>query len=146
MPLRNFVKQDIIITTADESVREVANLMRDYDIGAVVVCDEEKRPVGIVTDRDIVLRCVCDGDDCRDTNVGDIMSTSIQTVTLDSGLMDIVKEMRASGVRRMPVVDRDGRAVGLVSFGDVLELLTQELSFLASTATPEIKKIGKRAA
>jgi CBS domain-containing protein len=146
MPITNFIRKDIVTTGPEENVREVANLMRDYDIGAVVVCDEARRPVGIVTDRDIVLRCVCEGDDGESTSVGDIMSTSVHTVAEDCGLMDILTEMRASGARRMPIVDADGRVTGLVSFGDVLELLTQELSALASTATPEMKKIDKRAA
>jgi CBS domain-containing protein len=146
MPITKFVKQDIATLPYDASVEEAANMMRDENIGAVVVCDDDQRPIGMVTDRDIVLRCVCDGGDCSDTTVGDIMSRSIQTVHQNSGLMDIVKCMRDSGVRRVPIVDEGGKAVGLVSFGDVLEVLVTELSDLARPATPEEKKIDKYAA
>ena len=146
MPISNFIKKDIVTATADQTVEEVANLMRDYDIGAVVICDDDGFPEGMVTDRDIVLRCVCDGGDCTDMSVVDIMSEDIQTVSMNAGLMEILQCMRSSGVRRVPLVDDEGRAVALISFGDVLELLTKELSFLAEPATPEEKKIDKAAA
>lgn len=146
MPIANFVKQDIVTASPEQTLSEVASLMKNYDIGAVVIVDDEGAPTGIVTDRDIVLRCVCEGDDPNEVKVESIMSSGIETVSEDAGVMDILECMKSSKVRRVPIVDRLGKAVALVSFGDIFELLTKELSMLAAPTIPEEKKIDKEAA
>lgn len=146
MPLSNLIKKDVITATPDQSVLEVADLMKEHDVGAILIAESDGKPLGMITDRDIVLRCVCGGGDCSETKASDIMSPSVDTVSMDSGIMDIIECMKENEIRRVPVVDQSGRAVAVVSFGDVFELLAREISDLSAPATPEEKKIDKQAA
>ncbi len=142
MSLQNLIKSKLVTATAEQSVTEVAELMKEHEIGSVIVVDEYGAPEGIITDRDIVLRCVVNKTDCENVHARNIMSRSVKTVNESDGLMDVIRCMSDERVRRIPVVDDSGRAVGLVSFGDLLELLATELAHLAVPATPEDKKIS----
>jgi CBS domain-containing protein len=145
MSLRTLLKQKLIACTEDTSIQEVAEMMESDNIGAILVLDEG-RPVGIVTDRDIVIKCVVRGIDCAKLPVKDIMTTGVETVDINEGIYDVLQIMKKAEVRRVPVVDENGFAVGLLSFGDVFQLLAEELSALAPTASPEDPKIVSQAA
>ncbi|MFE6334581.1 CBS domain-containing protein [Streptomyces sp. NPDC002784] len=99
------------------SVASVARLMRDEDLGAVLVVDDD-RLRGLVTDRDLVVRSVCEGGDPEQTTVAGACSDDLVTVGPDEDLDIAVGLMREHAVRRIPVVD-DGRPVGIVSLGDL---------------------------
>ncbi|MBD0839612.1 MULTISPECIES: CBS domain-containing protein [unclassified Streptomyces] len=99
------------------SVAAVARLMRDQDLGAVLVTDGD-RLRGLVTDRDLVVRSVCEGGDPEQTTVAGACSDDLYTVGPDDELDRAVELMREHAVRRIPVVDH-GRPVGLVSLGDL---------------------------
>lgn len=101
----------------DTSLREAAETMRDDDVGDVVVT-RDGRLVGILTDRDIVVRCVAEGADPSQSTVRDVCSSEVATVPPQSGIADAADVMRTSAVRRLPVVDGD-RVVGVVSMGDL---------------------------
>ncbi|MBX9387889.1 CBS domain-containing protein [Streptomonospora nanhaiensis] len=101
----------------DTSIREAAVDMRDSDIGDVVVTDGG-RLVGLVTDRDIVVRCVADGADIDSTPVGEAVSGDLTTVAPDDSIDRAIQCMRDKAVRRLPVVDGE-RVVGVVSLGDL---------------------------
>jgi CBS domain-containing protein len=146
MPISRFIKKGVVAAELDQNIEEVADLMKEHDVGAVLVLNNDESPAGIITDRDIVLRCVSEGADCSEVKAEEVMTEAVDTVDIDDGLMDVINCMKESGVRRVPVVDEDGKAVALVSFGDVLELLVTELSALTGPATPEKKKIDKEAA
>jgi CBS domain-containing protein len=91
--------------------------MRDRDIGDVLVVDDGSIR-GIVTDRDIVVRCVADGADLENAKVGDVCSADLTTVTADATVEEAARIMRDSALRRLPVVDR-GAPVGIVTLGDL---------------------------
>lgn len=146
MPIGKYIKRELVSVTPDQSIQDVADLMKEKDVGAVLVCDEDGRPEGIITDRDIVLRCVSEGAECEETTAEEVMTEAVDTVDAESGLMDIIRCMKENEVRRVPIVDEEGKAVGLVSFGDVLELLVMELKDLAVPASPDDPKIDKEAA
>lgn len=114
---------------------EAARIMRDSDIGPVLVADGGGLS-GILTDRDIVVRAIADGKDPSSTKVGDIVSGSLTTVTPDQNASDAARIMREQDVRRLPVV-QDGRPVGIVAIGDLAVALDDE-SALAdiSAASP----------
>jgi len=108
--------------------------MRRYHIGAVVVVDAAEgaqSPVGIVTDRDIVVGVVAMNLDPRDLTAGDIMSDELVTVPEDYEVYEAMTRMREAGVRRMPVVNRNGALTGIVSLDDLLPLVAKELADLA---------------
>jgi CBS domain-containing protein len=106
-------------TTLDSSstIAEAARAMRDGDFGAVIVTEGDSVH-GIVTDRDIVVRAIADGRDPDSTQLGAVTSEELETLSPDDSIDDAVAKVRAADVRRLPVVE-DGRAVGIVSLGDL---------------------------
>lgn len=103
----------------DASVREVARLMLDNDCGEIPVVDESMRPLGVVTDRDIVVRVVAEGRDTNSVKVSECMSTPPTTVTTDAKLSDVTDVMESRQIRRVPVVDKDGKLCGIVAQADL---------------------------
>ena len=120
------------------SVMDAATVMREGDVGDVVVL-EEGRLCGILTDRDIVVRVLATGDDPSTVQVGDVCSRILTTVSETDGIGDAVRLIRAKAVRRLPVLDDDGKLVGIVSLGD-LALARDPKSALGdiSAATPNV--------
>jgi CBS domain-containing protein len=104
--------------TGDTPVRQVAELMEAEDVGSIPVVDGE-RLLGMVTDRDIVIRVIARGKDPQDTPVGEIASEDLVTVEPDDDLSDALKLMAQYQVRRLPVVEDNDRLVGVVSQADV---------------------------
>lgn len=102
----------------ENTLVEAAGLMREMDVGALPVCEED-RLIGILTDRDIVLRGTADGRDPNATNVREVMSSSVMSVRADQAVEEAVRVMEDRQIRRLPVTGRDGRLVGIVSLGDV---------------------------
>ena len=119
-----------------DSLVDAAKAMRDGDFGAVVVTQGDQVH-GILTDRDIVVRSVANGDDPSSTTVGDICTANPTTLSPDDSIDDAIERIRAEDVRRLPVVDSDGTPVGIVSLGD-LAVERDEDSALAdiSAASP----------
>ncbi|MER6301730.1 CBS domain-containing protein [Kitasatospora sp. NPDC001539] len=99
------------------SVRDAARFMRDSAIGDVLVADGDEL-YGLLTDRDLVVRVLADGKDPDSTNAGDVCSAELVTVAPGDDVRQAVDLMRQHGLRRLPVVE-DGRAVGVVSLGDL---------------------------
>jgi CBS domain-containing protein len=119
---------------------EVAKLMRQHHVGDIVVIKEsdgENVPIGIVTDRDLVVEILAQELSPDTVTVGDIMSFEIMTARDDESIWDTLQKMRIKGVRRMPVVNQRGGLVGIVTLDDLLELLTDELAGLAKTISRE---------
>jgi CBS domain-containing protein len=116
----------VVIASHGESVRAAAERMLAEDIGALVVLDAERRPVGIVTDRDLVARCIAARQDPEKTTVGDVMSKPTARVLESTPIEDALGEMLRAGARRLPVVDDEGRLVGILALDDVIELLAEE--------------------
>jgi CBS domain-containing protein len=107
-----------VIIEADRPTTDAARVMRENDVGDVLVVDEDSRLVGIVTDRDIVVRVLADDRDPRSTAVREVFSEDLETVTPDTSIEDAAELMRLRGVRRLPVVD-GSHPVGVVSLGDL---------------------------
>jgi CBS domain-containing protein len=101
----------------DESIMKAAQAMEELNVGAIPVCEGETL-VGMVTDRDIVLRGVAQGCPADSTRLADVMTTDTHCCYEDQMLDDVLREMSAAQIRRMPVVDRDKHLIGIVSLGD----------------------------
>ena len=133
--------RDVVFTTRDATVAATAALMRQNHVGCVVVVEQlnggKRLPVGMVTDRDIVIEVIAPGLDVETITAGDIMSTELVTVAESEGLLETMEIMRYKGVRRIPVVDSNGQLVGIASIDDLLEVLAEELSELAKIVARE---------
>jgi CBS domain-containing protein len=116
--IRDVMTSNPACVGADSSVLDAARLMRDKDIGDVVVI-ENNRLCGILTDRDIVVRALAQGADPARTRAGDICSRELTTVAPTASAGQVVQMMRSKAIRRMPVVEDGGRVVGIVSIGDL---------------------------
>ncbi len=115
------------------SVRDVALLMRDRDIGDVLVCDKAGKLCGIITDRDIAVRVIAEGKDPDDVTVGDVCSPQVVTLAPNATDEDAIRIMRDKAIRRVPVVDGD-KPIGIVSIGD-LAVSNDPKSALASISS-----------
>jgi CBS domain-containing protein len=104
----------------DATVQEAARLVRDEDVGSLPIVDGD-RLVGTITDRDIVLRVVADGKDPQSVTVRDVASTDLVTVDPEQNLEEVLRLMARHQIRRLPVVEEDGRLVGIVAQADVAQ-------------------------
>lgn len=109
-----------------EKVREAARRMREAEVGTLVVVDERRRPVGIVTDRDLVLRCVAEGRDPGATEVAAVMTAPALCVAESTPIEEALRRMMRIPARRLVVTDDAGELVGILSLDDVVELLVEE--------------------
>jgi CBS domain-containing protein len=109
---------DVTTCPQDATIEDAARLMRQEDIGDVLVTDEEGRLAGIVTDRDIVVRALAEGRSPGETPVRDVLTTEVVALEPKDAVDRAVQVMRDGAVRRVPVVE-DGRPVGIVSIGDL---------------------------
>lgn len=128
---------DRLVTVGpDDPVTAAAAAMREHDIGDVLVT-EDRVVRGVITDRDVAVRVVASGLDPASTAVRDIASGQVVSVRPDEPVASAVKKMREHAVRRLPVVDDDGRAVGVITIGDLASYDDPDSALSdISTATP----------
>lgn len=140
MSVGEICNRDVVIAEKSLSVAEAARLMRSYHVGDLVVVEEKggrRHPVGIVTDRDIVLEVVAADINPDAPTVGEIMGPQLVVVRESEGVFESIRYMRAKGVRRIPVVDAEGSLLGIVTLDDLLGLLAEELTELAKLVSRE---------
>ncbi len=140
MGVGEICNREVIIIDREGSVREAAGLMRKYHVGDVVVVEEkneERFPVGIMTDRDIVLQLIALDVDINAVTVGDAMSFELITAREEDDVMETIKRMRRKGVRRIPVVNDRGGLEGILSVDDLIDLLSEQLTDLAKLVMGE---------
>ena len=118
MKVKQIMTENVVSVGQRETAAHAARLMKRFNLGALPVCDDDGRLRGIVTDRDIVTRCVAGDDDPADTPVREIMSRGIRTCRTDDDADEVLRVMSESRVRRIPVTD-SGRVVGMLSLGDL---------------------------
>jgi CBS domain-containing protein len=123
MTVGKYCNREVIIISESESIRDAALLMREYHIGDLVVVQgevEKRIPVGILTDRDIVVEIDAMSVDPDNVSVGDALSFELVTIGEDADIQAAIHIMRTKGVRRLPVVDKDGILVGILTVDDGL--------------------------
>lgn len=136
----------VIDITEDESVQRAAELMRKYHVGMLVVTgygDTEHAPVGVVTDRDIVVEATAEGIDPEEVTVGDIMCDEVVMAAEDDEVPDVLEMMRKKGVRRLPVVDAKGTLVGILTVDDLLQLCAEDLGAMAAIVGGQRRRESK---
>ena len=140
MPIGEFCNREVVFATRNTSIPEAAQLMRQYHVGDLVVVDDiagKRVPVGIVTDRDMVIEIISQSLDFNQFSVGDIMSPQLVSVQENEGVFETIRLMRTKGIRRIPVVNPEGGLEGIVSADDILDLLAEEIAELAKVAPRE---------
>lgn len=118
MKIRDVMTEQIAKAQPDTTLEEIAMMMKTENTGAIPVVDEDEL-IGIVTDRDIVVRCIADGGDPADTTAEDIVSQEVETIDPDSEVDEALQLMSEKQIRRLPVVNTEGELVGMVSIGDL---------------------------
>lgn len=140
MAIGEICNREVVYAARDTTVQAAAKLMRHYHVGSLVVIDDfggKRVPVGIVTDRDIVIEVDATELDPKVITIGDIMTSQLATVPESEGLLETMEVMRAKGVRRLPVVGGEGQLVGIVTIDDLLEILAEELTDLTRIVSKE---------
>jgi len=135
MKVREFCSRTVAVIEPEATLREAALLMRNAHVGALVVTERKDgvtRPMGVITDRDIVVAVVAvPGARPEGIRVRDVMSPQLLLAREEDGLFETVKTMSERGVRRLPVAAADGSLYGIVTLDDVLRVLGGELGNLA---------------
>ena len=119
MNARDLMSSDVACCTVDSTLQEAARLMLEHDCGAIPVVDGMGQPIGVITDRDITCRTVAQGINPLDRKAGDVMTSPVDTVSENTSLEDCCEIMERDQIRRIVVVDREGKCCGIVAQADI---------------------------
>jgi CBS domain-containing protein len=143
MPIGEICVRDTVVCDRNTTIVEAAQLMRQHHVGDLVVVEEsggKRIPVGIITDRDIVVSVVSMKIDPSVFSVGDVVFGEMITIREDQGIFETMRQMRMHGIRRIPVVNEQGGLVGIVSIDDLIQLLAEEMGELAKLISREQRR------
>ena len=135
MTLKTICNREVLIAQKNDTLGEAAKLMREYQIGSIVVIEEQngvRYPVGLVTDRDIVIEVIAKEVDINSVTLGDVMYRDIILGKENDDVNETIKIMRQRGIRRLPVVDDSGALVGIVTMDDLIDLIAEQLKDIAT--------------
>lgn len=129
MPIASLCMKEVVTIEAGATIQAATELMKNNNIGSLIVMEGngKKKPVGIVTDRDIALRVFTNGL-TGSTPVNQVMSKKVVSIASDAGIAEAVDKMEDNGVRRIVVKDQEENICGMVSSDDILQLLAREFS------------------
>ena len=144
MPIREYCNLNVICCEPDAPIAEVAALMRKHHVGDVVVVANQQEgqqiPLGILTDRDILIETIALDVEAKLFTASDLMSTPVTTILEQAGLSEALGIMRGKRIRRLPVVNHTGGVIGMVTTDDILNVLAGELSALAAIVVEQTIK------
>jgi CBS domain-containing protein len=135
--IESLVRRPVKTLPASASCLDAARLMRDANIGSVVVADD-KEPLGVITDRDLTLRVLAEARNPASLPIREVMSPYPVFLSIRRSLDDAIVTMRDLGVRRLPVVDEHGHLEGIVSMDDILAIIARQLGQLGEAVQREI--------
>lgn len=147
MKVGEYCNREVVIIRKDESLKAAAELMRKYHVGDVILVNEEleKRiPIGIITDRDLVIEVLALGLEPEKLFSTDIIVEPLCLIQEDKSIFDALELMRDNKIRRLPVVDINGALVGIITIDDITELLTEMVGCIAEVINKQQKKELKR--
>jgi CBS domain-containing protein len=135
MTLKTICNREVLIAQKNDTLVEAAKLMREYQVGSIVVIEEQngvRYPVGLVTDRDIVIEVIAKEVGINSVTLGDVMYRDIILGKENDDVNETIKIMRQRGIRRLPVVDDSGALVGIVTMDDLIDLIAEQLKDIAT--------------
>lgn len=118
MQIKDVMSKDIVSLNSADSIERAAQMMRQFDVGAIPVCDDSGRLTGIITDRDITLNAVASGANANEQKICDFMTSNPVSGSPDMDVHDAIRLMSRHQIRRLPIVDNN-HLVGIVSLGDI---------------------------
>jgi CBS-domain-containing membrane protein len=127
MRIEEVMTRDVVVCRADDSAGYVARLMWDHDCGVIPVVDEERRPIGMITDRDVCMAGLTTGRSLFDIRVAEAMSKGVRACRVNDSISAAEAVMRQAHVRRLPIVDESGHLVGLLSMNDLARAACERL-------------------
>lgn len=145
MPLKNIVKSKLISCRLDTPVGDIAQMMDAENVGAVLIVEENK-PVGIVTDRDLTIRCLARRLDPALCTAREVMTSTVETVSDDQGIFSAIRAMKNGMVRRIAIVNEAGSVTTLLSFDDLFTLVADEIQDLRDLIQPSDAKWTRQVA
>lgn len=143
MPVSEICNREVVIVQRNDTALEAAKLMRQHHVGDVLVVEDRngvRVPVGIVTDRDLIMEIMAPELDDTVITVGDIMAQALVTVKGSTGIFEAIQYMRQKAVRRLPIVNEGGGLIGILTLDDLLELLSEELLEISKLVRNEQQK------
>lgn len=140
MSLSQLMTKEITSLPETATALDAAKYMTDMNVGSVIITDEKEKPVGIITDRDISTKIVAAEKDPKSVKLKDIMCSPVVTINVGKNIIDATRLMGEYWVRRLPVVNDEGKVVGVLSMDDVLIFLSQEIQNIANALKREIGK------
>jgi CBS domain-containing protein len=146
MPIKDFCTKNVVTARGDETVADAAKMMRDKNVGTIVVVDRQAVPIGMITDRDVAINVAAEGKNPASTRIKEVMSEDLIVLNEERGVFEAVKTMCEQGVRRVPIVDGEGRLSGILSLDDLLMIFGEEMASIAGavaygTSSPRGKKV-----
>lgn len=143
MNVGEYCNREVVFIHRDANIVRAAQLMREHHVGDLVVVEQAQdilAPIGIVTDRDIVIEVIAAGVGLETVSVGDIMSYRLLKARASDDLIEAIKTMREFGVRRLPVVNDQNALIGILTVDDLLELLSEQIADLTALVARERKR------
>ncbi len=135
--------RNVVIMSKDETIQEAARLMRHHHVGSILVCDNSGKgptPLGILTDRDIVVELLAEGVAPDAVCTGDIMTFELLTTHEEDDLEQTLEKMLSRAIRRIPVVDDNAKVVGILSLDDLLEFFAEQFNRLVTLINAGLKR------
>jgi len=142
MRVSEICTRDVVFCERLATVTQIAQLMREHHVGDLIVGqqqDEKLLPVGIITDRDLVIRVLAADSGSAQSTAGQLMSSPLIHAHEDEFVYEAIGRMQANGIRRLPVLDASGFLIGMLTLDDVVEFLAEELTQIARVAPGQIK-------
>lgn len=140
MPIGEICVREVVVAPKDTTVQDAAHLMRQNHVGNLVIVDRANgggKPIGIVTDRDITISVVATKLDPSVFTLGDMITEKLVAAREDQGIFETIQQMRMKGIRRLPVIDKEGKLTGIVSLDDLIQLLAKEMNELSKLISQE---------
>lgn len=147
MKVGEICNRDVVIVDRNDPISDAAKLMRQHHVGTVVVVEkrgEQCFPIGILTDRDLVVEVLANDVSPGTLLVGDVMTFDLMTAEEEEDLLEVIKHMRDKGIRRMPVVSKGGMLIGIITMDDLLDLIAEQLADLVVLVGREQKREADR--
>lgn len=147
MTAGEYCNREVVITEQDTSITQAAMLMREFHVGSLVVIQKQGEvnvPIGIVTDRDLVIEVIAQRVPVESVTVDDVMSRDLVKVDEQKTLIDTLQLMLKRGVRRVPIVDGQGSLQGILTADDAIELMAESMSDLAKLVNQELTQEAKK--
>jgi len=143
MKIGECCNREVVVAEKQTEILETAKLMKRHHVGDLVIVEKRDSvtlPIGIITDRDLVVEVMAQEVPPDEVIAADVMSLDIHTVREEEGVWEALERMRDAGVRRMPVVDQDGSLVGLITLDDLLDLFTEAMDNMTQLIRGEVRR------